>query len=145
MHMLYAERQGYLLEAARRTLAGLLELEMAEAGMHLPGWLPEAIDDLAASQRAATYGIDAPPLSAYCIEPERASDPREERGYGQRERACGDGGPGVPVPASAPGRRPRHRGALLLGYANCSQQEIDQGVERLARALSTLQEPVLKR
>ncbi len=108
MRMLYAERQGYLLEAARRELAGLLEIEAAEAGMHLPAWLPETVDDVAASQRAATYGVDAPPLSAYCIGP-----------------SC--------------------RGALLLGYANCSPQEIDQGVERLARALSALQDPICKR
>jgi GntR family transcriptional regulator/MocR family aminotransferase len=118
MRVLYAERQGYLLDAARHKLAGLLEIEMAEAGMHLPAWLPEAVDDVAAYQQAAIYGVDAPPLSAYCIEPEHAS---------------------------APGRRPRRQGALLLGYANCNQQAIDQGVERLARALSRLQDPICKR
>ena len=108
MRVLYAERQGYLLEAARCKLAGLLEIEASEAGMHLPGWLSETVDDVLASQRAASAGIDAPPLSAYCI-------------------------------------RPHHRGALLLGYANCSQQEIDQGVEGLARVLSGLQAPALIR
>lgn len=108
MRILYAERQVYLLEAARHKLSGLLEIEAAEAGMHLLGWLPEGVDDVVASQRAADSGIDVPPLSSYSIEPIL-------------------------------------RGALLLGYANCDLQEINQGVDRLARVLSGLQAPVCKR
>ena len=108
MRVLYAERQGYLLEASRRKLGGLLEIEAAEAGMHLPGWLPAGVDDVAASQRAEDQGIEAPPLSSYSIEPLR-------------------------------------QGALLLGYANCSPQEIDQGLDTLARVLSALQAPAYKR
>jgi GntR family transcriptional regulator/MocR family aminotransferase len=39
--------------------------------MHLLGWLPEGVDDRLASQRAAAHGIDAYPLSQYCLESNR--------------------------------------------------------------------------
>jgi GntR family transcriptional regulator/MocR family aminotransferase len=65
---LYAERQAALLAAAEHELAGLIELHPAEAGMHLVGWLPYAISDTDASNRAARAGIDAPALSAYALE-----------------------------------------------------------------------------
>lgn len=69
MRALYQERQEILLSAARRDLAGLLDVTAAEAGMHLVGWLPEKLSDRVASERAAAVGIDAPPLSAFCTEP----------------------------------------------------------------------------
>lgn len=72
MRALYEERQAILIEAAKRSLAGLLTLQPAEAGMHLIGWLPAAVDDLAASQRAAALGIEAPPLSHYALRPLQA-------------------------------------------------------------------------
>jgi GntR family transcriptional regulator/MocR family aminotransferase len=65
---LYAERQAALLAAAEHELAGLIELRPAEAGMHLVGWLPHAISDTDASNRAARAGIDAPALSAYALQ-----------------------------------------------------------------------------
>jgi len=98
MRALYAGRQAALVAAARRQLAGLLDAPPAEAGMHLLGWLPEGMDDRVASQRAAVQGVDAFPLSTYCLEATR-------------------------------------RGALLLGYAAVNEQEIEEGVSRLARAL----------
>ena len=69
MRVLYAERQAALVEAARRELAGLLDVRPAEAGMHLVGWLPAGIDDVTAAQRAAAHGVDVQPLSLYSIEP----------------------------------------------------------------------------
>jgi GntR family transcriptional regulator / MocR family aminotransferase len=69
MRLLYAERQAGLVEAARRELAGLLDVRPAEAGMHLVGWLPAGIDDVTAAQRAAAHGVDVQPLSLYSIEP----------------------------------------------------------------------------
>ena len=98
MRALYAGRQAALVAAARRQLAGLLDVPPAEAGMHLLGWLPDGVDDRVASQRAAAQGVDAFPLSTYCLETSR-------------------------------------RGALLLGYAAVNEQEIEEGVSRLARAL----------
>jgi GntR family transcriptional regulator/MocR family aminotransferase len=68
MRTLYAERQAALVEAARGDLAGRLDVQPAEAGMHLLGWLPEGVDDRLASQRAAAHGVDAFPLSRYCLE-----------------------------------------------------------------------------
>ncbi|ABG03115.1 transcriptional regulator, GntR family [Rubrobacter xylanophilus DSM 9941] len=62
---LYAERQEALVEAARRHLAGRLEVPPAEAGMHLVGRLPEGTDDREASRRAAALGVEAPPVSAF--------------------------------------------------------------------------------
>ena len=71
MRALYAERQRLLVDAARHTLAGLLEVQSAEAGMHLVGWLPEGVDDVEASRRAAAFGVGAPPLSTYSLRPLR--------------------------------------------------------------------------
>ena len=36
--------------------------------MHLVGWLPEGMDDAAASRSAFEHGVEAPPLSAYALE-----------------------------------------------------------------------------
>lgn len=69
MRSLYAERQQVLVEAAGRDLKELLEVAPAEAGMHLVGWLPEGISDTVASEKAARYGVDASPLSAYSARP----------------------------------------------------------------------------
>lgn len=69
MRGLYAERQAILVDAAQRELAGLLEVQPAEAGMHLVGWLPVGVDDVEASRRAAAHGVEAPPLSLYSLEP----------------------------------------------------------------------------
>lgn len=71
MRLLYEERQRALVNAADREFGELLEVRSAEAGMNLVGWLPEGSDDYAASERAGTYGLEAPPLSSYFIEPPR--------------------------------------------------------------------------
>lgn len=68
MRALCQRRQEVLIESASRGLEGLLDVKPSEAGMHVIGWLPEGIDDWAASQCAAKHGVDAPPLSFYCIE-----------------------------------------------------------------------------
>lgn len=65
MRSLYAERQHVLVEAAQKYLPGLLEVAPAAAGMHLVGWLPSKISDRAASEKAASCGVEAAPLSAY--------------------------------------------------------------------------------
>jgi GntR family transcriptional regulator/MocR family aminotransferase len=68
MRALYAERQAALVSAAHHELAGLLDVQPAEAGMHLLGWLPDGVDDRVASQWAAAHGVDAFPLSTYSLE-----------------------------------------------------------------------------
>jgi GntR family transcriptional regulator/MocR family aminotransferase len=37
--------------------------------MHLIGWLPEGVNDQAASRAAFASGVEVTPLSSYCIEP----------------------------------------------------------------------------
>ncbi len=69
MRSLYAKRQQVLVETAKRYLEGLLEVAPAEAGMHLVGWLPQKTSDLAASEKAAAYGVEAAPLAAYSKNP----------------------------------------------------------------------------
>jgi GntR family transcriptional regulator/MocR family aminotransferase len=101
MRTLYAERQEVLIKAARKHLSGLLDIFPAEAGMHVMGWLPAPVNDWRASQIALEHGIEAPPLSAYCLET-------------------------------------YHRQGLLIGYAAFNDQEINDGVKRLAGALRVL-------
>ena len=67
MRSLYASRQAALVEAAKGELLGLLDLGPAETGMHLVGSLPWGMDDREASRRAASYGVEAPPISAYAL------------------------------------------------------------------------------
>jgi GntR family transcriptional regulator/MocR family aminotransferase len=69
MRELYAGRQAALVSAAAQELTGLLDVHANEAGMYLIGWLLHGQDDQRASQSAATYGIEAPPLSVFRIEP----------------------------------------------------------------------------
>lgn len=64
MRRLYAERQEVLVAAAR-PLAGRLDVEPAEAGMHLVGWVPPGHDDRTVAGRAAEHGVETAPLSAY--------------------------------------------------------------------------------
>jgi GntR family transcriptional regulator/MocR family aminotransferase len=65
--LLYAERQAALVAAARRHLAGLLEVGPAQAGMHLVGWLPEGTEDALAAARALARGVEAVPLSSLSL------------------------------------------------------------------------------
>ncbi|HEU4595381.1 MAG TPA: PLP-dependent aminotransferase family protein [Pyrinomonadaceae bacterium] len=73
MRALYAARQEVLVEAARRELRGLLEVETAAAGLHVLGWLPEGTDDREAARAAEAHGVDAQPLSAFCLLPPKRS------------------------------------------------------------------------
>jgi GntR family transcriptional regulator/MocR family aminotransferase len=68
MRTLYAERQQALVAAASRELSGFVDVEPYGAGMHLVGRLPKDTDDAVASQLAAGKGVEAPSLSAHCIE-----------------------------------------------------------------------------
>jgi GntR family transcriptional regulator/MocR family aminotransferase len=70
MRALYAHRHATFIEIAQKELQGLLEVEPQAAGMHLVGWLPEGVDDTAASRSALEHGVEAPPLSAYALDPQ---------------------------------------------------------------------------
>lgn len=71
MRGLYAERQAYLIDVAKRELDGLLTLRGAEAGMHLVATLADGINDQEASQQAALHRLIAPSLSTYSMAPPR--------------------------------------------------------------------------
>jgi GntR family transcriptional regulator/MocR family aminotransferase len=68
MRVMYKERQEMLIETLKRELGGLIDVQADDAGLHLVGWLPEGVDDLEVSKRAAAAGVDAQPLSAFCLE-----------------------------------------------------------------------------
>jgi GntR family transcriptional regulator/MocR family aminotransferase len=97
MRKLYAERQEAFLRAVKRDLAGVLEAHPCETGLHLIGWLAEGRDDREASQAAARTGIEAPPLSSFCVNRGMrggllmgyaASDPRQIRDAVRRLRTA---------------------------------------------------------
>jgi GntR family transcriptional regulator/MocR family aminotransferase len=67
MRALYAERQQVLISAARRELAGAVEIPPAEGGLQAVGWLAPGVSDQRVSERAAAAGVVAPPLSAYAM------------------------------------------------------------------------------
>ena len=68
MRELYAIRQAALVSAVEADLKELLEVYASEAGMYLIGWLSGELNDQRASEAAAAYGIEAPPLSMFRIE-----------------------------------------------------------------------------
>ena len=69
MRALYAERQAALVQAASEELGDLLDVSPSAAGMHLLGWLPEGMDDRAASNACVEAGIQTLPLSAFAFGP----------------------------------------------------------------------------
>lgn len=67
MRALYAERQSTLIEAVRRELGELLEIQTDAAGMHLVGWLPEGLSDQFVTDKAAQYKVEVQPLSMFTM------------------------------------------------------------------------------
>jgi GntR family transcriptional regulator/MocR family aminotransferase len=65
MREVYAERLFVLLECARQSLAGLLEISNVEAGLQTAGWLTAGIDGESAARAAAKRDVDVTPLSHY--------------------------------------------------------------------------------
>jgi GntR family transcriptional regulator / MocR family aminotransferase len=65
MREVYAERLSVLLESARETLAGLLDISGVEAGLQTAGWLGAGLDGKSAARAAAARGVEVTPLSDY--------------------------------------------------------------------------------
>jgi GntR family transcriptional regulator/MocR family aminotransferase len=65
MRALYHERRDILLDAIAGQLAGRVDVKAADTGLHATGWLGRGVDDREISRRAATKGLDLPPLSRY--------------------------------------------------------------------------------
>jgi GntR family transcriptional regulator/MocR family aminotransferase len=68
MRALYAERQAALLTELRKRLGGRLTVAPDESGMHLIGYLDDAVDDAALSQAAAARGVVVSALSRLYVD-----------------------------------------------------------------------------
>jgi GntR family transcriptional regulator/MocR family aminotransferase len=73
MRTLYETRQQILVGECQKHLTNLLEIEKADAGMHLVGWLPENIEDEPIALKAREKGLIVSPISRY-------SNPKFKRG-----------------------------------------------------------------
>jgi GntR family transcriptional regulator / MocR family aminotransferase len=69
MRLLYAERQAAVVDAAKHELGGILEVNPADSGLHLMGWLASGLDDACAAREAANVGVDVWPLSLHSLRP----------------------------------------------------------------------------
>ena len=69
MRLLYAKRQQVFVDAIQRYCGDWLEVAPAPAGLHLVGWLPPGVDDVAVAAKFAEKEIFTPPLSTYSLTP----------------------------------------------------------------------------
>jgi GntR family transcriptional regulator/MocR family aminotransferase len=67
MRTLYRHRQDALAQHARPALAGRLEIEVLNAGLHLIGWLPEGSDDRQVAESARRAGLLPRPMSDFAV------------------------------------------------------------------------------
>lgn len=68
MRTLYKRRQDALSGHIRQALAGELEIEVLNAGLHLIGWLPEGTDDRRVAENAWRLGLLPRPMSDFVVE-----------------------------------------------------------------------------
>lgn len=69
MRRIYAERHAALLDGARRSLKGLLDVAPAESGLHTIGRLLSGVDEPAAVEHAAEQGVVVSPIARFAIAP----------------------------------------------------------------------------
>lgn len=67
MRQLYGARRAYFAEAVRRELGDWLQLNEAEAGMHVVGWLPDGVDDRAVVAAAQQRQVTVKALSSHYL------------------------------------------------------------------------------
>lgn len=67
MRQVYAERCQVLVEAAKRRLAGKLDLQMAASGMRTIGWLKTGEKDSLVAERARAAGLEVTALSQFTL------------------------------------------------------------------------------
>jgi len=65
MRQVYADRLSVLLECARQSLTGLLQISGVEAGLQTAGWLCAGLDGESVAAAAATREVEVTPLSRY--------------------------------------------------------------------------------
>ncbi|HVR40231.1 MAG TPA: PLP-dependent aminotransferase family protein [Thermoanaerobaculia bacterium] len=71
MRAIYHERRDVLLSALHKHLAGALDVEPTNGGMHLTAWLAPRCDDAMLAKKAAKHGLDLLPLSAFALRRKR--------------------------------------------------------------------------
>ncbi len=67
MRVIYAARQCALVQAVREHLSEWVEIQPAETGLHLIGWLPKGMDDAALVDAAEAAGVQLGALSLYYL------------------------------------------------------------------------------
>ena len=65
MRKLYADRQQMLVGALQREFGDRIDVRPAGAGMHVIGWLPAGLNDIAVARKAAELGLVVRPLSPF--------------------------------------------------------------------------------
>ncbi len=70
MREVYKTRRSCLIRSLGQELGHTVEIDCAEAGLHLLAWLKPGVDDVAVSKAAAKLGVEAQALSMYAIEPQ---------------------------------------------------------------------------
>jgi GntR family transcriptional regulator/MocR family aminotransferase len=65
MRGIYAERLGVLMDAARKELAGRIEVSDIEAGLQTAAWLPSAVNAEAVARAAAKRQVEVTPISRH--------------------------------------------------------------------------------
>jgi GntR family transcriptional regulator/MocR family aminotransferase len=65
MRRAYGERQEALIALLHHKLAGAIEPQRAETGLHLVAWLPPDSDDTAIAERTKAYGVTTYALSSF--------------------------------------------------------------------------------
>jgi GntR family transcriptional regulator/MocR family aminotransferase len=71
MRQLYAERQTILIDELEAKIGGFLRIKTGDTGMHLVGYLPTGVNDMAFCEAARVRGISLRPLSIYFLEEPR--------------------------------------------------------------------------
>jgi GntR family transcriptional regulator / MocR family aminotransferase len=61
MRRLYRQRREAIRAAAARHLADWMEFPECHTGLHLVGWLPAGVDDVALARDAAAVGVTVTP------------------------------------------------------------------------------------
>lgn len=69
MCKLYAQRHDALIDACRRRLGGLLEVQPTGTGFHTVGYLAEDLAEAPVSAAAACAQVSVSPLQRYCVTP----------------------------------------------------------------------------
>ena len=69
MRQVYLERHEALLAAARRHLAGLLDVLPTHSGLHTIGVLPAAVSEVAAARDAELRQVTASPIGRFALSP----------------------------------------------------------------------------